>query len=565
MKRYYLIVFCLLCSNSLIAQEKETSLRQLEQNLKLASHDTSKINALYEIGEYWFEKGEMNTCQSYLEKGLAILSKDSSSVKNQKKGINFLSRLGGVQREKGNYENSLHHYQYAQKKAYLLKDTLLAGELHHNIGNVFSYRGDYKKAIQYFKEAIALKKKYTAGISLGISYGVLGSHYRKVNELDSALMSYKKAKSIYRSEKDRSLEIQMGSNMAVLYNHQKKYDTAISLLTQSISYHKKQGRIRSLSNAYYNIGGVYKRKKQYSRALKYMDSSLVIAKNEDFKRRMMYVYREKGSLYYRSKEYKKAYKASKMYKRYSDSLFNNEKSQRIAEMEYQHKLETQKIRNDVLLEEERKRVQLKAKAAKRETMIYLGLLLFILVAATIVYRLLQKNSRQKLQLASSELEKEKLEKKHKEAELKVRENDLQKMALENKIRHQTQKQVIDQVRYLITLSDEKERIFELKSLSASLLSSNAEKRADTQDYLDKVQMEFKINLDNNFSNFSSKEKELLCLMKLGLTNAEIATIFNNSLASIKSARYRVRKKLGVTSDIDLITYIETFGKEIKRS
>ena len=46
------------------------------------------------------------------------------------------------------------------------------------------------------------------------------------------------------------------------------------------------------------------------------------------------------------------------------------------------------------------------------------------------------------------------------------------------------------------------------------------------------------------------------MIKLGLGGTEISKLFNSSLASIKSLRYRIRKKLDIDSNEDMIAYIE---------
>jgi DNA-binding CsgD family transcriptional regulator len=93
-----------------------------------------------------------------------------------------------------------------------------------------------------------------------------------------------------------------------------------------------------------------------------------------------------------------------------------------------------------------------------------------------------------------------------------------------------------------------------------LLSENEQQVSTTsvQTYLDHVNLEFKVNLDIHFPMLKQKEKDLLSLMKLGLNAGDIKTIQNTTLASVKSSRYRIRKKLGLNSDEDIILYIERF-------
>jgi len=70
-------------------------------------------------------------------------------------------------------------------------------------------------------------------------------------------------------------------------------------------------------------------------------------------------------------------------------------------------------------------------------------------------------------------------------------------------------------------------------------------------------MDFKVVLDTHFSALKPREKELLCMMKLGLSSTEISKLLNTTLASIKSSRYRIRKKLNLESSDDIIAYIQS--------
>ena len=48
-------------------------------------------------------------------------------------------------------------------------------------------------------------------------------------------------------------------------------------------------------------------------------------------------------------------------------------------------------------------------------------------------------------------------------------------------------------------------------------------------------------------------------MKLGLSTNEIKDLQNTSLASVKSIRYRIRKKLEIDSEADIIAHIEQYS------
>ena len=141
-----------------------------------------------------------------------------------------------------------------------------------------------------------------------------------------------------------------------------------------------------------------------------------------------------------------------------------------------------------------------------------------------------------------------------------RENELKKVVIENSITEEVLNKTLDDIKEIITFENETQRKLALRSLSVSLLSEKTTQK-DTislQSYVDKVEMEFKILLDQKFPILKPKEKQLLYLIKLGLTTNDITKVLNTTISSVKSKRYRIRKKLDIDSATDMIAHIEQY-------
>lgn len=141
----------------------------------------------------------------------------------------------------------------------------------------------------------------------------------------------------------------------------------------------------------------------------------------------------------------------------------------------------------------------------------------------------------------------------------TKDKELKNAVIENSLRQEILNNTLGEIREIIKLENEKERKLALKSLSASLLSEKVTKVTDLKSYMDTVGMDFKVILDNKFPNLKEKEKELLCLMTLGLNATEISKLQNTTISAIKSARSRIRKKIGVDSKQDIIEFIKNAG------
>jgi len=72
-----------------------------------------------------------------------------------------------------------------------------------------------------------------------------------------------------------------------------------------------------------------------------------------------------------------------------------------------------------------------------------------------------------------------------------------------------------------------------------------------------VHTEFYDKLNEKFPNISVNEKRLCAFLRLNMSSKEISAITYQSVNSISVARTRLRKKLGLGPDDNLISFLET--------
>jgi DNA-binding CsgD family transcriptional regulator len=71
-----------------------------------------------------------------------------------------------------------------------------------------------------------------------------------------------------------------------------------------------------------------------------------------------------------------------------------------------------------------------------------------------------------------------------------------------------------------------------------------------------VHQEFYANLLEKYPNLTPNEKKLASFLRMNMTSKDISAITTQSVESIKIARTRLRKKLGLPQDANLITFLE---------
>ena len=70
-------------------------------------------------------------------------------------------------------------------------------------------------------------------------------------------------------------------------------------------------------------------------------------------------------------------------------------------------------------------------------------------------------------------------------------------------------------------------------------------------YFEEVHRDFNRKVKSKYPQITSNELRLLALLKMNLTSKEIANILNISPEGVKKARYRLRKKLYITTEDSL--------------
>jgi DNA-binding CsgD family transcriptional regulator len=107
---------------------------------------------------------------------------------------------------------------------------------------------------------------------------------------------------------------------------------------------------------------------------------------------------------------------------------------------------------------------------------------------------------------------------------------------------------------LKSLYGEKEELVELQELADSKILTN-EDWDDFKLKFKSVYAHFFINFKNQGFKFSDSEERLVALEKLSLKTNEIANMLGISPDSVHTARYRLRKKLNIPKNVDIIEFL----------
>ncbi|WP_028892280.1 tetratricopeptide repeat protein [Tenacibaculum sp. 47A_GOM-205m] len=254
-----------------------------------------------------------------------------------------------------------------------------------------------------------------------------------------------------------------------------------------------------------------------------------------------------------------AYATLKVMKQFSDSIQNLED---ITDATWRKELNNATLDRVALnfeLERMVKENQLKSQQSKF-WIVTLSFSFIILLLASLFLRRRQHiiNAKNKQELAERTLEVESLKVEKLNSEIQSKKRDLSDFAINLSQQQEWIKYVADKVHALKqTQNSEREAL--LNELEQEI-NNKVTFDADTQMFyekLDKLSDSFYRNLTTKFPDLSKNEIRLCSLIRLKINSRSIATLQNITLASLNTSRYRLRKKLHLTEDINLDAFIQS--------
>lgn len=437
--KHLLLLFFLIALSTTIKADVIDSLTHL---LNISKADTTKTRLLNTLSEKYynvnidssisfankalikakkmnFKKG-MADAYSNISDALYYKGEYKTAIKNIQEAINLYETenivnglidsyisLGQTWKELGDLPKSMDNYLLALKAAEKVKEDNRIGRTMIAIGVLLLDQGKYDEALKYSKNALPHLKKANVKSSIANAYARIGNVFGnkenpKYNN-DSTLFYYKISLELFTEANiPRGIGV-IYNNIASIYIDQGETDKAIECYKKAFEIRNKLGDQNGMAIILNNMGSVYKGLKQYNLALKYLNQSLKISIKISKPEQTIDNYNNIASCYEALGDYKNAYYYKNLYLSYKDSLFNDNNSRLITEM--QTKYETEKKEKEIELLNQNKIVSDQKDKEQQEKLllqkyIIYGSIIVIIIVLSLSFFLLrlffQKRSANKL-------------------------------------------------------------------------------------------------------------------------------------------------------------------------
>ncbi|WP_420581446.1 tetratricopeptide repeat protein [Reichenbachiella sp.] len=494
----------------------------------------SKYHYLYLTKGAWnIYKRNFDEAERLLLRGMKMFDQEGDT-KRYRNCLNALGRINGM---KGDFSEALEYFL----KAYDLveeKESLNASIVLGNIALCYKYLGHVEKAKQHFKIGLELDVKNGWRSQMN-KYNGLATIYNLLDDLDSAIYYDKKAFEASQKFGNYSTAVISLGNLAQYYVLKQEIELAKSMMKEALQLADSVG-INSVEEQFDIIKAeVFYDEMKYDSTLYYARRALSSTSQFSHKRFSSIITRLMSNTF----EQLGVLDSSLFYLRehhaYEDSLFNKENQRKVTEL--YTKMETLEKEREIKLLQKDKELE----ALKKQRLVVL-IIAITVVAVLLVVTMI---SRHKSRLRKEELKQVKLQ-----SDIEQGQADLYKQALNMIHMNNLMDNLENQVKETITKKQDPQyrKILQTIKMNKSLKKD----WENFNNYFSNSHSEFYEKLTGLNDKLSNHEKRVCALIKLNLSNREIATILNIENRSAVMIKYRIKKKIGLEEHNDLNKYVQ---------
>ena len=411
-----------------------------------------------------------------------------------------LNMIGNIHYSRDNLKMAISFYRRAYNYASLINDSTIMSTSLNNIGIVFIDQHNNDSAYYYMSSALRFNIRLKNIVKLSINYTNLGNIAMDDNKLSKAYQYYQKA-----------LEYAMRSDGAY----------CVPVL-------------------YVSFGEYYIKMGDNKNALKYLLNALEYSNNSNNSdtRRILKLLID---VYLQNEDIESIEKYFDFYVEANDTVSKRMRQSAVEFLKVETQNRYEKEKHIHIIESKKKELKLK---------INLLLILVVLIITVLLAYIIYKQQKNKLNQSKLKEDNLKLEK-------KLLNTELTDFSLQIIQRNRLLNELNNELKSLSSASVDDGKII-IRNLVSKLSSTkqNRDELEILQEKIDQINTKFYYALKERHNDLSKNEIHLCALFRINLSIKDIASLKNISPKSAKMAKYRLRKKLKISSDINISSYLK---------
>lgn len=429
----------------------------------------------------------------------------------------------------------------------------IIAHINNNLGVLYLRMGDYEEAYAYFDRALKNFRNLNDRYNIALAESNLAEiHYVK-EEYEAALNYNLSVAPIFLELKSWTDLSHTYTNIASIHSSQNEYDKAreyldlaINIIDNYSSTYEGPASIYK-SSVYYGLGNLYFHDKEYEKAVNHAQMSLQLSIANSFQDQIFDAARLTSDIFEAMGESDSALKYYRIFINSWDSLKLEQNIKEVTQLKMVHEFEAD------MKEKELESLRNEAIHQQKENL-YIVLIVFaILLAAILILLFLnQRNKTSRVILTKLNLE---LEKKQLDNVLDYKNKELTTNMM----------YLLEKNEFIISIAKKLVDIkTELKGGDRMIVQQiiNELKNNTSKNTWDEFELRFmEVNetfyqsLNERYPDLTPNERKLCAFLRLNMSTKEISTITHQSLNTINVARSRLRKKLNIEQEENLIAHL----------
>jgi serine phosphatase RsbU (regulator of sigma subunit) len=315
--------------------------------LKMAidlKNDSLLLSAYNNIALDYKQLGNFEIAEKYFKKSMEYAFKTNDSIQIS----SAYNNLGVLLSDQGKYNQALEYFIKSIEIDETMQDKESMAISYNNIGMIHYSMGDYERALNYYEKGLKIKKELNDKDGIALLNMNIGIIYYFKDDYEKVLSYFKIALKLWEELQNPRRIALVKSNIGELYYELELFPEAIKYLNEAKKIYTDLNEVFDVIQTDLLIGDIYTNKKDFANAISIYDLALKHAKNANSIAEEILVYDSYKKMYIIKKDYKNAYKYFEKYQLLKDSIYNQEKSNKIEELETKYQSEKKERKIDLM-------------------------------------------------------------------------------------------------------------------------------------------------------------------------------------------------------------------------
>ena len=494
-----------------------------------------------------------------------------SSINDQRGMAIAQAAMGTINAVNNRFTEAIDHFLKALRSFEELEHYSAVAVMYNNVGNLYLEQKEYNEALINYQKSLDAFEQTPNKRQLITTLVNVGQTLHLLDRSDEALTYIQRG---FENEKENNNSLSLISLYklrASIYSSKGKYQLAKEDLTKTLALIKKLGAAKGLEEVNYRLGDIAYKQGQYAQAKSYLLQSLEyferLEANMSFDR--VDLLELLGMTDQKLGNYASGFSYAMRAKNLSDSLHRQETTTTIAEL--QTKYETEKREQTITLletenrlaESEKEQLSIKAEIATSRIILTIVIGAFLLFLMAFIYNRKLYHRKVALELANKDAELARQKEREKTIRLESVQGELKNFGGFISEKDAFLSEIIET---LSAIKQEASQFSVKKELS--ILSNKIQRTRNMTDEeekllqrIEQVNQGFFQTLETQFPHLTKADKRLSSLIKMDLSNKEIAVVLNINYKSVSQAKFRLKKKMKLMEDDDLGHFLNSIGIE----